>query len=417
VQLVLLCILLILVALPFLISSLTDSNKMDPNESFGALKIIRRVSEDEVISEFLKSDFNHAIFRNYQDTLKHVVIAPNLEDALENAKRRALFFMRHLALWSELPDDVQWHEVELKDADLRQIRVFPRAQWRRVGRGNFRITDVVERLRHQHAALEDPFLSKLESIQKRLCRDDPGVSPVILIGLGEHAPFTILDGNHRLVAAMLGPVSRVESLRFFLGRSPKMTECSWYNTNHATLIRYARDVLRGSFRHPEAELDLLLSDSDLASIDAAASTPASNQFSAQEGETMSIPIRNVIVKRLPQAANGRQGRAFLREISKCACVDRPRLVLDCSDLRCMDKSVVHLLLCCLEEAMKRNGDARLAALPIGAHEVLATTGADRVFEIYDSAAEAMNSFHRAPAASAASTVIAVRPDLESESAA
>ncbi|MGB7191282.1 MAG: STAS domain-containing protein [Acidobacteriaceae bacterium] len=417
VQLVLMALLLFFVALPFLVNSLTDSNKMDPSESLGPLKIIRRVSEDQVISEFLKSDFGHAIFRDYQDTLRNIVMQPNLEDALENAKRRSLFFMRHLALWSELPAGVEWREVEITDADLRQIRVFPRAQWRRVGRGNFRITDIAERLRLQNPEVDDPFVSKLIAIRNRFFQDAPGLGPIILIGTGEHAPLTILDGNHRLVAAMLGPVSGVESLRFLCGLSPKMNQCCWYNTNLVTLFRYARDVLRGSFRRPEEELNQLLQHPDSLGLDVAIRPADLEPPLEQKEETMSIPMRNVVVKRMPKEASGRPGRAFLREVRECVEVDRPRIVLDCSNLRQMDKSVVHLLLCCLEEAMKRNGDVRLAALPMGADALLETTGAGRLFEVYDTAAEAVKSFHRPLAGSVAPTAVAVRPDLESESAA
>lgn len=417
VQLILLSLLLVFVALPFLISSLTDSNKIDPNETYGPLKFIRRVSQDEVIAEFLKSDFHHTLFRKYHDPLKSIVLEPNFSSSLENAKRRALFFMRHLALWSELPSDIEWHEIEIKDANLRQIRVFPRAQWRRVGRGNFCIADVVERLSLEHPTLNDPFRSKLESIRERLLRDDPDVTPVIMIGVGEHAPLTVLDGNHRLVAAMLGPVSAVGKLRFFCGLSPKMIACCWYNTNLSTLFRYARDVLWGSFRRPEAELERLLQIPDSAPTERTTTAANSNLQPPQEGETMSIPTRNVITRRLPERASGKEGRAFLGEIREFVQTERPRIVLDCSAVREVDKSVVHLLLCCLEEAMKHNGDARLAALPPDAREILEATGASRIFEVYDTAAEAERSFYRAPAGAASYATAAMRPDLESESAA
>ena len=73
---------------------------------------------------------------------------------------------------------------------------------------------------------------------------------------------------------------------------------------------------------------------------------------------------------------------------------RPGLVLDCSALSQMDKPVLHLLLSCLEEAMKRNGDARLAAVSPSAQVVLKMIGADRLFQIFASSAEAVDSFHQ-----------------------
>ena len=96
------------------------------------MRLIRQVSEDEVIAEFLKSDFGKPDFQDYHDSLGGIVGSPNLDDAVENDKRRALFFIRHLALWNELPADTEWYELEMREADLGRIRVFPRAQWRKI---------------------------------------------------------------------------------------------------------------------------------------------------------------------------------------------------------------------------------------------------------------------------------------------
>jgi hypothetical protein len=58
----------------------------------------------------------------------------------------------------------------------------------------------------------------------------------------------------------------------------------------------------------------------------------------------------------------------------------------------MNAPLVYMLLCCLEETLKRNGDVKLAALPPAAMAVLNVTGVNRVFEIYDTIPEALNSF-------------------------
>jgi len=46
----------------------------------------------------------------------------------------------------------------------------------------------------------------------------------------------------------------------------------------------------------------------------------------------------------------------------------------------MDRSTINLLLCCLEEAMKRNGDVKLTALSEKSRVTLELTGASRLFE-------------------------------------
>jgi anti-sigma B factor antagonist len=104
----------------------------------------------------------------------------------------------------------------------------------------------------------------------------------------------------------------------------------------------------------------------------------------------------VTVKQMPETLGMRQGRVFFREVESCLNCDRPRLVLDCSKLLQLDSVGIHLLLRCLEEAMKRNGDVKLAAIPSAAAAALELTGVNRLFETFDNAAEAVNSFQQVP---------------------
>ena len=211
-----------------------------------------------MIAEFLKSDFHYPAFRQYQDSLRNLVARPNIEDAAENAKRRALLFIRHLSLWKEIPVGTEWYEVEVNSASLGGIRVFPRAQWRKIAGGHFSIDAILEGMRKRQNAIDATFLSKINSIRDHFFDEETGRGAVILIGLNEREPLTVLDGNHRLVAAMLESPNRVDKLRFLCGLSPQMTECCWYNTNLTTLFHYGRNVLTHSVRNPEAELARLL---------------------------------------------------------------------------------------------------------------------------------------------------------------
>jgi anti-anti-sigma factor len=100
------------------------------------------------------------------------------------------------------------------------------------------------------------------------------------------------------------------------------------------------------------------------------------------------------VKEFPEALNAAQGRLFLRELQNYLHDDRPCIVLDCSKVSQMDRPAIQLLLCCLEETIKRNGDVKLASVPAGARSTLNLSGVDRLFEIFDTNAEAVNSFRR-----------------------
>ncbi|MGC2327388.1 MAG: hypothetical protein WA604_11800, partial [Candidatus Sulfotelmatobacter sp.] len=189
IQLVLMVVLLIVVAIPFLFHS-REAKNLQEDPAPPALRVIRPVSEAEVIAEFLKSDFNNSAFGDYHQVLHGLVRAPHLEDAGENAKRRALLFIRHSDLWRELPEETEWFEVEVSPSNLSHIRVFPRAQWRKLARGNFTVTAIVERLRTFRGRNlgEQTFLSKVADMGGSFRHDtDPGA--VLLIGLTESQPL------------------------------------------------------------------------------------------------------------------------------------------------------------------------------------------------------------------------------------
>jgi anti-anti-sigma regulatory factor len=113
---------------------------------------------------------------------------------------------------------------------------------------------------------------------------------------------------------------------------------------------------------------------------------------------------------LPKRLGAREERSFLRAVEHRMNMERPYLVLDCSNISQLDNSAVHLLLCCLEEAMKRNGDVKLAGIPLMTEMVPGLTGTSRLFEIFDTTADAVNSFRQLPFAVLSET-------SESESAA
>jgi anti-anti-sigma regulatory factor len=109
---------------------------------------------------------------------------------------------------------------------------------------------------------------------------------------------------------------------------------------------------------------------------------------------MSLRSRTVVVKELPERLDRRSENTLLDNLRAAMKVERPAVVLNCSRLRELDAHTIHLLLCCLEEAMKRNGDVRLAELPPAANDSLRSLGIDRLFRIFESSQQAVESFQR-----------------------
>ena len=254
VQLVLMVVLLFVLIVPLLRRQLTPQ----PLRTYRSLQLRRLLKEEEVMAEFLRSEFHHPEFDDYRHEFDSLVRHPNLESSRENAVRQALLFLRRGAMWRELPENTEWFEVELTAEDLARIRFFPRAQWRRVAQGNFYLIDVVERIRVKlEAPFQDDFLGKLRLLSSSV--EENLINPtVLLIGVDNTGPLTILDGNHRMAAAMLGSsVSALDRLRFICGFSPEMTRCCWYSTNVNTLLRYFTNLVRYVSYNPESDIDRL----------------------------------------------------------------------------------------------------------------------------------------------------------------
>src|ERR1700687_2885874 len=97
----------------------------------------------------------------------------------------------------------------------------------------------------------------------------------------------------------------------------------------------------------------------------------------------------VIVRQVPEALSSEEGQKFFYEVEKLLGTTQPRFVFDFTHVRELDLVGIDLLLQCLEEVMKLNGDVKLAAVRRGPAAILERTGVNSLFEIFDSAADAM----------------------------
>jgi O-antigen/teichoic acid export membrane protein len=232
----------------------THDSEPDPRTT---LTRVRRVSEAEAIAEFLKGEFYQQEFDSYREQFRDIVMNPDLRNNTDNQLRRALLYRRRGRLWREIPTDTEWWEVELQNKDLRRVRVFPRDQWRKHSDRRYYLLDTAERIARKISWPSEPFIGKLRSLcTEFLASEDATRGTVLLVGLGDSGPLTIIEDNHRLTAAVL--VSRSDAhlhFRFLCGFSPHMMDCCWYHTSFRTLLRYAVDSLTWLFDNSQDVLD------------------------------------------------------------------------------------------------------------------------------------------------------------------
>jgi anti-sigma B factor antagonist len=105
----------------------------------------------------------------------------------------------------------------------------------------------------------------------------------------------------------------------------------------------------------------------------------------------------IVVMQVPEILNVKEVDGFMQELGPLLDSNRPRIVLDCSQVRSMESAGVEMLLRCLEEVLKRDGDLKLAALSPEAEVILELMRVARVFETFQTCEDAVRSFNAIPA--------------------
>jgi hypothetical protein len=217
------------------------------------MRKLRRLTEPEVIAEFLRGEFFQKEYDADRERFASLVENPNLTDAQENEIRRILLFRRRDTMWWELPEDRQWWEIDFEPEDVEQVSVFPRAHWRKIARGNFKAVDVAARIRQLKDSEPNEFAKKISEISSNLSSDVPQ-GMVIFLGIDEHRPVTLLEGNHRFIAALLaGGPQHLRNARMVAVFSPQMEKCCWYKTSLRTLARCLKNRIQ---HHWDRDADL-----------------------------------------------------------------------------------------------------------------------------------------------------------------
>jgi hypothetical protein len=246
------------------------------------MRKLRRLTEAEVIADFLRGEFFHKEYDTDRVQFTAIVEHPDLTNAAENEIRRILLFRRRDTMWWELPEDRQWWEIEFEPEDVEQVSVFPRAQWRKIARGNFKALDVAARIRQLKETKPTEFIKKISGICANLSTDHPQ-GMVIFLGLDERQPVTLLEGNHRFMAALLaGGPELLRNTRMVAVFSPQMEKCCWYKTNVLTLARCLKNRIKHYWDR----------DTDLARL--LASRSARGGFKAYAGSAG--PVKTKYVK-------------------------------------------------------------------------------------------------------------------------
>lgn len=143
------------------------------------------VSVHEVHLAFLQSE-REAFSRLLDPAGLQLIDGPDLTNREQNALRMRLLYARRAPVLGEIPPDTTWHRVEfLRDAHVGELRVIRCGEW----------------IDEEHAPVDDRTLARISAWRPAELEGSPGQwNHLILWGHNTEGPFTILEGNHRLIA-------------------------------------------------------------------------------------------------------------------------------------------------------------------------------------------------------------------------
>ena len=130
-----------------------------------------------------------------------ILATPNFTDLEECVHRRELLFKIRAPLLNKIPQSTQWYRVKfLTETHLDELLVIGRCGW------------------DSHTDSNELALVAKRTPQKLIANPDSWY-PLILWGHSQSGPFTILEGNHRLIAYACQKASTHLSSAIFIGIS------------------------------------------------------------------------------------------------------------------------------------------------------------------------------------------------------
>lgn len=165
-----------------------------------------RVTVDHVHLAYLSAELSLQL--DIDDAERALVAGPDLSNPDQNDRRRDLLYRWRRPVLAPIPPSTEWYDVRfLEEAHLDQLLVIGRCQWDDPSHRN----ELVEVARRHPSSLTE---------------DTANWSPPILWGHTRGGPFTILEGNHRLLGYASAPSRPPLSLRVLVGLSPDY--CLWH---------------------------------------------------------------------------------------------------------------------------------------------------------------------------------------------
>lgn len=202
------------------------------------MKIIEEVSEDVMISEFLRAEINSSRFgRRITENLKvdgknrKIVTKPNLNDNLENKYRRKLLdkvrgFARRTRIFQNFPRKMKWFRALISKKELTEIKYINYSYWNELTDGTRLPKNAsvnVKKKRQAYGVGNQIYFDIVSELEK-----GKTFPLMILVAKNKKSRIVVLEGHARLTSYFLAPKYIPKELEVIIGFSNNMSNWDLY---------------------------------------------------------------------------------------------------------------------------------------------------------------------------------------------
>lgn len=161
--------------------------------------LMNQVAFDEVVYSWLRDEWDGPKYDFLRDDVNlDLIFNPDLTNEIDNKNRYGLLFSIRRYLLSTIPSDTIWYSGEILNKDMKKIRHLGCFEWFEFTSKTFKIEESIKSVDSGHE-LDDGRVKKICEIISS-AETPTLIGSAILVGKNFDSIFTILEGNHRLVA-------------------------------------------------------------------------------------------------------------------------------------------------------------------------------------------------------------------------
>lgn len=177
------------------------------------MEILKQITEDEVIAEFLKSEINSKRFgKRMVDALmnktRRIITNPNLENKEENQFRRNLLgevrgFRRNKDLFENFPNNVKWFRAIITRPELKSVKYINYSYWNELSNKTRLPSKAAKNVQKDieiFGVSNKGFREILSEIKK-----GKNFPHMVFVTKDRKSQFVVLEGHARLTAYFLEP--------------------------------------------------------------------------------------------------------------------------------------------------------------------------------------------------------------------